>query len=153
MQNISDEETAWQDKLVELFNNGKEPPVLDLGEVSAKPGEVQEAFRVKMLEYWASNPNALRYSNPIEPANSGALEVLRYHRGHRDSRGCTVVGQSSILDDLEEIHQERKERKEKAKAAIVKAAKDKQKSILAFVKPRSPAVKFESAQSQVSCWR
>lgn len=71
LQLISEAEAKWQENVVELFNNGKEPPILDLGDIPSKPADVQETFRVKMLEYWASNPNALRYSTPVEPMNSG----------------------------------------------------------------------------------
>lgn len=75
----------------------------------------------------------------------GALDILRYYRGHRDSRGCTVIGEGSILDDLEEIHQERKERRAKASVAILGAEKVKQSSILKFMKPRCSNVLFSFA--------
>eukprot|EP00667_Euglena_gracilis_P024743 EG_transcript_28634 len=135
LQQIVEDEKLWQEKVVELFANSNVPPILDLAQTSSKPIEVQENFRVKMLEYWASNPNALKYSMPVEAANLGALEVLCYYRGHRESRGCTVIGEGSILDDLQEIHQERKERKAKAQAAILKAQKVKQTSLLKFLQP------------------
>lgn len=68
---IEEAEQEWQEKIVALFGHGKEPPILVLGETSLKPSEVQENFRVKMLNYWASNPTSLRYCAPIEPLNSG----------------------------------------------------------------------------------
>eukprot|EP00667_Euglena_gracilis_P018445 EG_transcript_19592 len=132
---LAEEEKIWQGKVIALFDSGRVPPAVELGLTSMKPSEIQENFRVKMLDYWSNNPSALKYSAPLEPASTGALDVLRFYKGHRDSRGGAVLGEGSILGDLEEIHKERAERKEKAKSAAQNAKATKQSSMLAFIKP------------------
>ena len=98
------EEDEWSKKMETIWVGGIVPPLLEWSPASSKPGDIQDDFRVKMLEYWAAHPSLLKYSDPVEPINQGreiflqkfkpwiqrflgALEVLRYHAGHRDAKG------------------------------------------------------------------
>ena len=168
-EDLAKVEATWQDNVIDLFRHRVPPPILDLGETSLRPADIQENFRLKMMAYWASHPSALRYSLSVDPANLGtafesacncfplfyslgALEVLRYYKGHRDSKGSAVPGEGSILDDIAEIHRERAERKEAAKKAVLPVEKGKQRSILAFLKPRYISHAFENRKPRWLCF-
>lgn len=82
------DEKDWLNNLQELFVTTRVPPPIELSPKSEAPGvsgfgsplcilfffvlvDIQEEFRNKMLEYWAKNGEALHYSEPLEPMNTG----------------------------------------------------------------------------------
>ena len=99
-----DAEKRWQKDLENLFLHKRAPPILGFVIDHQRPAEVQEIFRNKMLEYWSKNAASLRYSESVEPMNQGALNVLRFYAGHRDSRGRTITGgETSIHNELDGV--------------------------------------------------
>ena len=123
----------WHKQIEALWPQQPPRPLL-LSTKSQCPKDVQDDFRLKMLNYWSPHPQSLKYSNPLDPLSNVANEVLRYYKGHRDPKGRVLPGISNPCIDLIEIVQERAQRAEKAKSKGGIAGK-KQHSLPQYLQP------------------
>lgn len=71
MEQIQEGEKQWAAEIEKLWSTQPQPPPVPFQPTSEKPGEIQDDFCRTMLEYWAANPHALKFSDPVEPASQG----------------------------------------------------------------------------------
>ena len=67
------EETQWLRSLETLWMKNRVPRPIELQECGLNPKIIQDNFRKTMLDYWATNKDALKYTESVEPLDQGKL--------------------------------------------------------------------------------